>query len=160
MHPHGFDRLVRAGDDLAAQITEPVVIQYGSSAYVPQYAQAFAYTTGEAMQQLVQEARLLISHAAAGTVINALLQDKKLVLVPRLKAFNESIDDHQLQLSAAMQRQQRAVVVLQPTAEALMRAIEASDRTTACSPDNADLLHAIHARLTAWDQARPHRRTR
>ena len=80
MHDQGFDRLIRAADELAAQIDEQVYIQYGSSNYVPIYAESSQWFTSLQMEQLNEKARVVITHAAAGSVILALNLSKPLVL--------------------------------------------------------------------------------
>ena len=80
-HPQGFDRLVRAMDEVAAKLAEPVIIQRGSSIYQPQHANSFEFTVSEQMRQLTQEARIIVAHAAAGTIILALCAGKPLVVV-------------------------------------------------------------------------------
>ncbi|NUT54618.1 MAG: hypothetical protein HOQ03_01365, partial [Thermoleophilia bacterium] len=39
-----------------------------------------------------------VTHAGVGSVLVALANGKRPVVVPRLKAFGEAVDDHQLQL--------------------------------------------------------------
>jgi UDP-N-acetylglucosamine transferase subunit ALG13 len=84
-HNHGFDRLVKAMDELAAEVDEPVMVQYGSSVYVPRHAEHFQWTSGQRMEQLSQAARVIVTHAAAGSILVALLREKPLVVVPRLR---------------------------------------------------------------------------
>ena len=64
-HNRGFDRLVRAADELATLTDEPVVIQYGSSKYEPRHAcRSFRLTTSQEMEYLTLQARVIIMHAA------------------------------------------------------------------------------------------------
>src|SRR4051812_30859445 len=96
-HAQGFDRLVKPMDELAKQINEKVIIQYGSSSYQPKYADHFQWASSEQMEQYTLDAHIIITHAAAGAIILALKQKKRLVLIPRLKVHKEHFDDHQLQ---------------------------------------------------------------
>jgi UDP-N-acetylglucosamine transferase subunit ALG13 len=149
-HPQGFERLVKAADELAADLDEEVVIQYGSSSYVPQHARGFRWATSQEMERLTTEARVVISHAAAGAIILALHAGKPLVLVPRLKQYNELLDDHQQIHAAALSAQDRAVTIMAPTAESLLAAIQAAHR---CQPPTGlanQLISALRQTLADW----------
>ena len=151
MHAQGFDRLVRAADELASQIEEPVFIQYGSSNYVPRYAQCSQWITSTQMEQLNENARVIIAHAAAGAVILALKLAKPLVLVPRAKRYGEHIDDHQQQLAAALSADNQAVSVVEPTPATLQQAI---DRCMLLKPvclSNRSLVLSLKRQLNQWN---------
>jgi beta-1,4-N-acetylglucosaminyltransferase len=124
----GFDRLVRPMDELAAELQELVIIQRGCSAYEPRFAEHFRFSTGDEIEQLNREARVVVSHAAAGAIVVALKYRKPLVLMARLQKFNEVIDDHQLQLAGALEAQGKAVVVHDAEAYSLRHAIEQATR--------------------------------
>jgi len=53
---------------------------------------------------------LVISHAGAGSIMTTLVNNKPLILVPRLKKYGEVVDDHQLELAREMEKQGRAIV--------------------------------------------------
>lgn len=149
-HSQGFDRLVKAADDLAARIEEPVVIQRGSAQCRPVHAQSFDFAPGPEMERLAAQARVIISHAAAGSAILALRLGKPLVLVPRRKALSEILDDHQLQLARALAAQGRAVMVTSPSAQSLQAAVDVASASLAPSPDPARLVAALRQTLAAW----------
>ena len=50
------------------------------------------------MVDAVRRARVVITHAGVGSVMVALANGKRPVVVPRRKSFGEAVDDHQLQL--------------------------------------------------------------
>ena len=149
-HNQGFERLVRAADALAAGLEEPVVIQYGSSRYIPQHARAFAFTNGEEMADLVREARVVVSHAAAGSIILALRMGKPLVVVPRMKAYSEHFDDHQLQLARALGEAGRVVVVSQPDLETLRQAIQQASGMAGWGGSPEQLVLAVSEQMIDW----------
>lgn len=129
-HQQGFDRMVQAFDQLALTLQqennspEELVIQYGTSTYIPQYATSFQWATSQKMDELTQSARIVVTHAAAGAIILGLRAQKPLVVVPRLKKFNEHMDDHQLQLAQALDEKGQAIAVAVPTADTLATGIE------------------------------------
>ena len=76
MHTQPFDRLVRAADGLAALVDERVIIQRGVTSYVPRCAQHVDYADGEKMGRWLSEARMVISHAGAGSILGVLRAGK------------------------------------------------------------------------------------
>jgi UDP-N-acetylglucosamine transferase subunit ALG13 len=150
-HDVGFNRLVKAMDELAATLNEQVVIQRGSSTYEPKYAEYFQLTTSQHMEQLTEQARVVVAHAAAGSIMVTLLRNKPLVVIPRLLRFGESIDDHQLQLAKALDAQSRAVTVYEPSADTLRIAIDNAMQQRVQQHDGpTQLVHALRKQLTDW----------
>lgn len=149
----GFDRFVKAMDELAATLEERVVIQHGCSSYKPQHAEHFDFISGKEFEQLNKEARLVVSHAAAGAAIVALRHHKPLVVVPRLKQFNEHIDDHQLQLAAALKAEKKAIVVHEPSAATLRTAIAQATQLQGKPKGANQLVQALRGQLELWNPA-------
>ena len=144
----GFNRLVEAMDHVAASLNEHVVIQRGSSSYEPQHAEHFKFTTSKKIEQLTQQARIVVAHAAAGSALVTLLNQKPLIVVPRLQQFGEHIDDHQLQLAKALDGEHKAVAVLEPSLYALRAAIERVTTQPAKNRGATQLVHALRRHVT------------
>lgn len=123
LHDIGFDRLVRAVDEMAAGTEELVVIQRGFAEHTPRFAQYFDFISDSEMAAYLSEAQVVISHCGAGSILTTIHAGKPLVLAPRLKRFGEHIDDHQLELAETLSGWGRAVVVLELSAESLEQAI-------------------------------------
>lgn len=153
-HNRGFDRLVRAMDELAAELDEPVLIQRGSSHYLPRHAEHFEWASSQRMEQLTQQARVIVSHAAAGSILLALLHHKPLVVVPRLQSFGEIIDDHQRQLATALHEQGKAIAVDPLSKEALRLAIDTVTQHGSYIEGSTRLVQAVRRQLGLWDEAK------
>jgi beta-1,4-N-acetylglucosaminyltransferase len=110
-HILGFERLVRKMDDIASRIDEEVIIQIGNTLYEPKYAKYFNFKNYQDMEQLIKEARVIICHGGAGTILIALAQGKTVISVPRLKEFNEVLVDHQLDLVYTLANEKRIIAV-------------------------------------------------
>jgi len=106
-----FDRLIKKVDDIAPKFEEEFVIQLGASKYIPQNMKWFDYVSYEESLEYFRNARLVIGHCGAGTIINALGFGKPLIVIPRLFKFNEHGDDHQLDMAALLEQSQTAQVV-------------------------------------------------
>lgn len=145
-HPNGFDRLVRAADEMASIVEEPVVIQRGGTQYTPVFARYFDFTDEAEVQEWLSEARVVVSHGGAGSVLNTLQAGKPLVVVPRRKHFGEVFDDHQLELAETLAQQGRAVPVIDLSAEALCEAVAQATQLT----DEASARGGLQDVLRDW----------
>jgi UDP-N-acetylglucosamine transferase subunit ALG13 len=151
LHNQGFDRLIRAADELAEQIDEKLYIQYGSSNYIPLHAECSQWATSLQMKQLIGNGRIVITHAASGTVILALSLAKPLIVVPRARRFREHIDDHQAELAAALSESNQAVCVAYPTAVTLKQAIDQCADLQPVCPSRRSLIQSLEHLLNQWD---------
>lgn len=97
-----FNRLLEAVDRLAEDrvIRESVLAQVGCSTYVPRNFRAVDFLTKEEMAAAMESCSLLITHSGVGTILAGLRAGKKIIVVPRKKAFGEHVDDHQEQIAA------------------------------------------------------------
>jgi UDP-N-acetylglucosamine transferase subunit ALG13 len=102
-HTQGFERLVKKMDEIASLINEEVIIQIGSSKYKPKNAKYFdSINDFQKIQELNRKARVVVCHGGAGAIITALEQGTPVIAVPRLKRYNEHINDHQIELVDAL----------------------------------------------------------
>ena len=92
-----FDRLLRTVAEL--ETDEPVVIQHGHSTPIARpNSEIVDFLPFETMVETVRSARVVVTHAGVGSVMVALANGKRPVVMPRRKSFGEAVDDHQLQL--------------------------------------------------------------
>ena len=112
-HPKSFERLVKALDALMGEgkIKAKVFAQIGSTAktYRPKNFEFRELITPKELESRVKAADLVISHGGAGSIITALRQGKKLIVVPRRKKFDEHTDDHQIELCEALARERKSL---------------------------------------------------
>ncbi len=102
MHTDGFPRLVDALDRVAMATNEEVMVQIGATRGTPQAACWFRFISQAQMDCLVGRARIVVSHAGAGSILQALRHAKPLIVMPRLKRHGEHLDDHQCELALAL----------------------------------------------------------
>jgi UDP-N-acetylglucosamine transferase subunit ALG13 len=107
-----FDRLLRALDGIA--LDEELVVQHGPSAIRPAGARCVPFVPALELAELVREARVVVTHAGVGTIVLALTNGKRPVVVPRLKAFGEAVDDHQVEAGGRFGRAGLVTLVEDP----------------------------------------------
>lgn len=118
-HTLGFERLVMAMDQAArepamldrtamnrtaGEAAEEVVIQLGATRYRPRCASWFTFADSAELERLTRAARVVVSHAGAGTILLTLRLGKPLVVMPRRKCYHEHGDDHQVELARALEQ--------------------------------------------------------
>jgi UDP-N-acetylglucosamine transferase subunit ALG13 len=116
-----FDRLLRAVD--AAGLDEPLVVQHGASAVRPYAAECVDYLDHGRFVELVRDARVVVTHAGVGSIMTALGEGKRPVVVPRRSSHDEAVDDHQVPF--ARRAGELGLVTLVEDVEELARAIAA-----------------------------------
>jgi len=99
-----FPRLIRKMDEIAHSTGEPIVVQTGMGTNLPEHCEHFDFRSRDEVLALQREARLIVCHAGIGCVMDALQSKRPLIVVPRLKRYNEHMNDHQLDLARAVER--------------------------------------------------------
>lgn len=114
-----FDRLLRAVGEL--ELDEEIVVQRGASSVRLPRARAFDFAPFDEIVGHIRAARVVVAHAGAGTVLIALANGSRPVVMPRLGQLGETSDDHQL--AFARRLAQAGLVRLAEDAEELAAAV-------------------------------------
>ncbi|OCA84622.1 PssE/Cps14G family polysaccharide biosynthesis glycosyltransferase [Bacillus sp. FJAT-27986] len=95
-----FNRLLVEIDKLIADgiIKEQVFAQTGYSDYKPLNYQYKNFLNQEEFNKYLETCDKVITHGGTGAIVGALKKEKKIVAVPRLKIFEEHVDDHQVEI--------------------------------------------------------------
>lgn len=109
----GFERLIKEMDRIASKFDEEIIAQIGNSKYIPKNMEYFTFSDENKIKinEYYEKSKIIISHAGAGTILNLFHYKKPLIIVPRLKKFNEIIDDHQIELAEKLKNQKNIFVV-------------------------------------------------
>lgn len=95
-----FNRLLNKIDMLIEQetIKDKVFAQRGYSDYKPLNYAYEDFLNRDDFQIKLKESDIVITHAGTGAIIGAVKAGKKVIAVPRLKKYDEHVDDHQVQI--------------------------------------------------------------
>ena len=98
-----FDRLFKKLDDLYEEgiLTGEMFAQTGTSTYKPKHYEYKDFISQEEFLQKVEEADIVVSHGASGSIMKSLNAGKKVIAVTRLEKYGEHINDHQVQNNEA-----------------------------------------------------------
>ena len=131
-----FERLLRAVAELSTD--EGFVIQHGHSSPVRRpNCELVDFLPFETMVETMRSARVVVTHAGVGSVMVALSNGKRPVVVPRRKSLGEAVDDHQLQLGRRFA--QAGLVTLVEAEDALADALR-HEQVAATPPTAANAL--------------------
>ncbi len=98
-----FDRLFRKLDMLHEDniIKDSMFAQVGTSIYKPKHYKYRDFISQEEFVKKIDEADIVITHGASGSIMKALKAGKKVIVVTRLEKYGEHINDHQIQNNEA-----------------------------------------------------------
>lgn len=114
-HEQGFERLIKKVDDLVrdGKIKEDVVMQIGFTQYKPKYCKWQKLFPYSEMKELMQKARIVITHGGPASFIMALQEGKTPIVVPRMAKYNEHVNDHQVDFSLAVNERYKNLIVVE-----------------------------------------------
>jgi UDP-N-acetylglucosamine transferase subunit ALG13 len=108
-----FDRLLNEIDRV--ETTEQIMVQHGPSRVRPRAATCVSFLSFDALAELMQSARTVVTHGGVGSILLAAMYGKRPFVVPRLARYGEAIDDHQLSLAHRLDRRGNVTIVEDPT---------------------------------------------
>lgn len=112
-HEQPFNRLVEYMDKWADEHDEEVIMQTGFSTYEPKHCEWSNLYPYSQMVELVEKARIVITHGGPSSFIMPLQVGKVPIVVPRKKEFDEHVNDHQVEFSKAVAERQGNIIVVE-----------------------------------------------
>lgn len=116
-HEQPFNRLVEYMDKWAAEHDEEVIMQTGFSTYEPKHCEWSKLYPYSQMVELVEKARIVITHGGPSSFIMPLQIGKIPIVIPRKKEFDEHVNDHQVDFSKAVAERQGNIIVVEDVNE-------------------------------------------
>lgn len=86
-------------------IKDNVVVQAGFTKFESKDMKIFKMIDKNKFSKLQDEADLIITHGGVGSIISSLEKGKKVIVVPRLKKYNEHVNNHQIQIARKFEQQ-------------------------------------------------------
>jgi UDP-N-acetylglucosamine--N-acetylmuramyl-(pentapeptide) pyrophosphoryl-undecaprenol N-acetylglucosamine transferase len=131
--------------DALAGLEDDVVVQYGHNAAPAGVREAVAFMPFDELNARMRDADVVVTHAGVGSVLCAREAGHVPVVVPRLHRFGEHVDDHQLELVAALAKDGHVVPVMDISElpAAVQKAGRRADTTSAPKPLHAAVRAAL-----------------
>lgn len=124
-------------------INDKVIVQAGFTKYESGNMHIFDMMPLDKLNNLIDEADLVISHGGVGSMMLAIKKGKKVIAVPRRKKYGEHVNDHQLEIIDTFKKQ--GLIIGLNNVEELGQALkDAKDvETKSISTDNNKILKII-----------------
>ena len=102
-----FPRLLEAVEKQIKNgtIKEKVIVQAGQTKYNSDCMEMFDLLPAPEFNKLMDKASLIITHGGAGSILNALKKNKKVIAAARLAKYKEHHNDHQKQIISEFVKQ-------------------------------------------------------
>lgn len=99
-----FSRLLVEVDRMACEglLPRPILVQRGYTPFWSMSCDSACQLDGVSFDEAVRQARIIICHAGAGTVLTALREGKRPIAMARRPEHGEILDDHQLEFLQRM----------------------------------------------------------
>lgn len=110
-----FIRVLKEIDRLIEKkvITEEVIVQAGYTKYESKNMKIFDYVSKKELEDYMEKASFIITHAGVGSIFDALKKNKKIIAVPRLSKYKEHNNDHQLELIEEFKKENLIIPVVE-----------------------------------------------
>jgi UDP-N-acetylglucosamine--N-acetylmuramyl-(pentapeptide) pyrophosphoryl-undecaprenol N-acetylglucosamine transferase len=103
-----FERFIRALETLPV---DRLLVQHGPVEPPAGASRAFPFMQFPEVMESMEEAEAVVCHAGAGSILCAWRAGHVPVVVPRMKAFEETVDDHQVELAGALAAEGKVIAV-------------------------------------------------
>lgn len=138
-----FDRFLRA---LEAIEGDELVVQHGPGEPPRNAVRAVPWMSFAEIVAEMERADRVVSHAGVGTILCATRAGHVPVVLPRLRSFEETVDDHQLELGRRLAVDGRVILV--EDAETLPAALAAApERGASHEGTSGGLVEAVREEL-------------
>ena len=91
-----FKRLLDAVEKL--DTTEKIIAQIGSTKFESKKIELHKYISSIEFEKYMNDARIVITHAGVGTIVNGIKMGKTMIVAARKKEYKEHVNNHQLQI--------------------------------------------------------------
>ena len=94
---NSFERLLKELDRLKEKkiIKEDIIVQAGYTKYDSKNLEIFDFIEKDSLEKYESKADIIITHGGVGSIISSLRKNKKVISVPRLKEYEEHVNNHQ-----------------------------------------------------------------
>ena len=104
---NSFTRLLEAIQNCIDKkiITDEVIVQAGFTKFESNDMEILDLIDKEKLSELQEKADLIITHGGVGSIISSIKKGKKVIVVPRLKKYDEHVNNHQLQIARRFEQE-------------------------------------------------------
>lgn len=93
-----FNRLLEEIENCNILKNEEIVAQVGYTKFNSDNIKVVDFLETDEFTNYISNAEFVITHGGVGSIFSALLKNKKVIAMPRLKKYGEHVDDHQIEI--------------------------------------------------------------
>ena len=99
-----FKRIFELVEKSKALENEEIVAQTGNTKFESKKMKMLPSIDSKKYSEYIKKAEMVICHGGVGTIFDALENGKKVLVVPRLEKYKEHINDHQIEVAVALEK--------------------------------------------------------
>lgn len=85
-------------------IKEEVIVQKGYTKFESRNMEIYNQLPASELYELIEKAEVVITHGGVGSIIDSIKRKKKVIAIPRLKEYNEHVNNHQLDIISSFNK--------------------------------------------------------
>jgi UDP-N-acetylglucosamine transferase subunit ALG13 len=93
-----FKRLLNEVENCKILNNEEIVAQVGHTKFTSDRIKVVDFLQEDEFSRYIANAEFVITHGGVGSIFSAILKDKKVIAMPRLKKYVEHVNDHQIEI--------------------------------------------------------------
>lgn len=99
-----FTRLFEKLENSKVLKDEEIIAQSGFTKFESKRIKMLGFIEEEKLKEYMATSDFVICHGGVGTIFSSLNMNKKVLVVPRLKKYNEHKNDHQLEICKELEK--------------------------------------------------------
>lgn len=97
-----FKRLLEEIESCKMLDNEEIIAQIGYTQFESNKIKTIDFLDQDEFSRHIQNSEFVITHGGVGSIFSALLENKRVIAVPRLKRYGEHVDDHQVEICSKL----------------------------------------------------------
>jgi beta-1,4-N-acetylglucosaminyltransferase len=146
-----FVRLLDAVVEIADKLPKPLIVQHGHTPFSYKGCEAYDFIEMDEYLKLINDSKILIFHAGAGSIISALHAGKIPIVMPRLAELGEHVNNHQLELTNALASINKVIAV--KNKEELENAVRLNTAHHIASSSGTDMIRIVAKTLNEYSNS-------
>jgi len=93
-----FKRLLDEIENCDILNNEEIIAQVGHTKFTSDKIKTIDFLETDEFNKYIENSEFIITHGGVGSIFAAILKNKKVIAMPRLKKYKEHVDDHQIEI--------------------------------------------------------------
>lgn len=99
-----FSRIFNLVEKSSQLKNEEIIAQTGNTKFKSNKMKCMSSIDSKNYSEYIKKADMVICHGGVGTIFEAIENEKRVLVVPRLKKYKEHINDHQLEAACELEK--------------------------------------------------------